>query len=142
MKPFTYERAADPVAAARAVSENPGAKFMAGGTNLLDLMKGGMIMGAGSGLTEESILDPRHGQFVNHDLAEYHVPVQADIPAVEVLILPEREEKANPLGTKGIGEIGIVGVAAAIANAVFNATGVRVREAPVTLDKVLVGLPG
>lgn len=104
-------------------------------------LMGGMIMGAGSGLIEESILDPRHGQFVNHDLAEYHVPVQADIPSVEVLILPEREEQANPLGAKGIGEIGIVGVAAAIANAVFNATGVRVREAPVTLDKVLTGLP-
>jgi xanthine dehydrogenase YagR molybdenum-binding subunit len=98
---------------------------------------GGMIMGIGAGLHEESIVDPRHGQFVNRDFAEYHIPVHADIRNLDVLFVPEREELANPLGTKGLGEIGIVGVSAAIANAVFNATGVRVRGAPVTLDKIL-----
>ncbi|MGK6353844.1 xanthine dehydrogenase family protein molybdopterin-binding subunit [Sphingomonas sp. DT-207] len=98
---------------------------------------GGMIMGIGSGLHEESVVDPRHGQFVNRDLAEYHIPVHADIRNLDVLFIPEREEVLNPLGTKGLGEIGIVGVSAAIANAVFNATGVRVRAAPVTLDKLV-----
>lgn len=101
---------------------------------------GGMIMGIGAGLTEESILDPRDGSFVNHDLAEYHVPVHADIGEIDAICLPEDEPYANPLGIKGLGEVGIVGAGAAIANAVYNATGVRVRDLPVTLDKVLAGL--
>jgi xanthine dehydrogenase YagR molybdenum-binding subunit len=87
-------------------------------------------------------LDTRDGSFVNHDLAEYHVPVNADVPAeIDAIFIPEHDDKANPLGIKGLGEVGIVGAGAAIANAVFNATGVRVREFPVTLDKVLAGLP-
>jgi xanthine dehydrogenase YagR molybdenum-binding subunit len=102
---------------------------------------GGMIMGVGAGLTEESVVDVRDGSFVNHDLAEYHVPVHADIPEIEAICLEEQEPYANPLGIKGLGEVGIVGVAAALANAVYNATGVRVREFPITLDKVLNGLP-
>jgi xanthine dehydrogenase YagR molybdenum-binding subunit len=102
---------------------------------------GGMIMGIGAALTEESVLDTRDGSFVNHDLAEYHVPVNADIGEIDAIFLPEREEYANPLGIKGLGEVGIVGAAAAVANAVFNATGVRVRSLPITLDKVLSSLP-
>ena len=102
---------------------------------------GGMIMGIGAGLTEESVVDLRDGSYVNHDLAEYHVPVNADTPRIEAICLDEKEPYANPLGIKGLGEVGIVGVAAALANAVYNATGVRVREFPITLDKVLGGLP-
>ena len=102
---------------------------------------GGIIMGIGQALTEETVLDPRWGQWVNRDLGEYHVPVQADVPSVEALFVEERDDQVNALGIKGVGEVGIVGVAAAIANAVFNATGVRVRDLPITLDKVLGGLP-
>lgn len=102
---------------------------------------GGITMGVGQALTEETILDPRWGQWVNRDLGEYHVPVQADVPSIEALFVEEQDDQVNALGIKGVGEIGIVGVAAAIANAVFNATGVRVRDLPITLDKVLAGLP-
>ena len=101
---------------------------------------GGMIFGIGAALTEELVMDGRTGHFVNHDLAEYHVPVHADVPAIEAVFLPELDDKANPLKSKGIGELGISGAGAAIANAVFNATGVRVRDYPLTLDKVLAGL--
>eukprot|EP01037_Dinobryon_pediforme_P005923 gene5923-5992_t len=104
-------------------------------------VKGGIIMGVGQALTEETVLDPRWGQWVNRDLGEYHVPVHADIPPIEVLFVEEHDDKVNALGIKGVGEVGIVGAAAAIANAVFNATGVRVRDLPITLDKVLAGLP-
>jgi xanthine dehydrogenase YagR molybdenum-binding subunit len=100
---------------------------------------GGMIWGIGNALHEEGVLDLRHGMFVNHDLAEYHVPVHADIPAIEVVFLPELDDKANPLKIKGLGELGISGAGAAVANAVFNATGVRIRDYPLTLDKVLAG---
>jgi xanthine dehydrogenase YagR molybdenum-binding subunit len=75
--------------------------------------------------------------FINHDLAEYHLPVNADIGELDVVLIPEADDHLNPIGTKGPGEIGIVGVAAAVGNAVYNATGVRVREFPITLDKVL-----
>jgi xanthine dehydrogenase YagR molybdenum-binding subunit len=102
---------------------------------------GGMIMGIGSGIMEESIVDKRDGSFVNHDLAEYHVPVHADIPEIDAIMLDEREDKANPIGIKGLGEVGIVGAGAAIANAVFNATGIRVRSFPITLDKLIGQLP-
>jgi xanthine dehydrogenase YagR molybdenum-binding subunit len=103
---------------------------------------GGMIWGVGTALEEEAALDARHGMFANHDLAGYHVPVHADIPAsLDAVLLPEVDDKANPLKIKGVGELGISGAAAAVANAVFNATGVRVREFPITLDKVLAGLP-
>jgi xanthine dehydrogenase YagR molybdenum-binding subunit len=98
---------------------------------------GGMVMGVGMALHEESVVDPRYGHFVNHDLAEYHVPVHADIPAIDAVFLEERDDKINPLGAKGVGELGIVGAAAAVANAVCNATGVRVRSLPITLDKLL-----
>jgi xanthine dehydrogenase YagR molybdenum-binding subunit len=101
---------------------------------------GGMIWGIGNALHEEAIVDPRHGFFVNHDLAEYHVPVHADIPAIEAIIVPEVDDKANPLKIKGVGELGISGAGAAVANAIFNATGVRIRDYPLTLDKVLAGL--
>ncbi len=99
-------------------------------------MIGGMIWGVGAALMEETVLDPRHGHFVNHDLAEYHVPVHADVPSVEAVFLPEEDDKGNPLGAKGIGELGNCGAGAAVANAIYNATGVRVRDFPITLDKI------
>ncbi|HZY18435.1 MAG TPA: xanthine dehydrogenase family protein molybdopterin-binding subunit [Ramlibacter sp.] len=101
---------------------------------------GGMIWGVGSALHEEGALDARYGYFANHDLAEYHIPVHADIPAIEAVFLPELDDKANPLKIKGVGELGISGAGAAVANAIFNATGVRIRDYPMTLDKVLAGL--
>lgn len=97
---------------------------------------GGVVMGIGSALEEESMLDHRIGRFMNHNLGEYHVPVHADIYDIDVIFV-EEEDKANPLGVKGLGEIGIVGTAAAIANAVFHATGRRVRDLPITVDKLL-----
>lgn len=103
---------------------------------------GGMTWGIGSALMEETLLDTRHGHFVNHDLAEYLIPVNADIRNMEVLFLEEPDENANRLGAKGLGELGVCGAGAAVANAVYNATGVRVRTFPVTLDKVLAGLDG
>ena len=102
---------------------------------------GGMIWGVGTALHEEAALDARFGFFANHDIAEYHVPVHADIPAIEAVLLPEVDDKANPLKIKGLGELGISGAAGAVANAIYNATGVRVREFPVTLDKLLPALP-
>lgn len=101
---------------------------------------GGMIFGVGSALTEETVLDQRYGAFVNHDLGEYHVPVNADIVNMDAYFLPELDDKANPLKIKGLGEVGISGAGAAIANAVYNATGVRIRDYPLTLDKVLAGM--
>ncbi|HEY8047547.1 MAG TPA: xanthine dehydrogenase family protein molybdopterin-binding subunit, partial [Ramlibacter sp.] len=101
---------------------------------------GGMIWGVGSALHEEAVVDPRYGYFVNHDIAEYHVPVHADIPAIEAIFLPEVDDKANPLKIKGIGELGISGAGAAVANAIFNATGVRIRDYPLRLDRILAGL--
>ena len=100
---------------------------------------GGMTMGVGMALHEESVIDPRFGDYVNHDLASYHVPVEADIGEIDVSWLDEADDKVNPLGTKGIGEIGIVGTAAAVASAVWHATGIRVRGLPITLDKLLLG---
>ncbi|MET0332602.1 MAG: xanthine dehydrogenase family protein molybdopterin-binding subunit [Dyella sp.] len=102
---------------------------------------GGMTFGIGSALTEELIHDSRSGKIVNRDLAEYHVAVNADVPQLEVILLPERDTHANPLHAKGLGELGICGAGAAIANAVYNATGIRVREFPITLDKLLPFLP-
>jgi xanthine dehydrogenase YagR molybdenum-binding subunit len=101
---------------------------------------GAMIWGVGTALHEEAALDARHGFFANHDIAEYHVPVHADIPAIDAILLPEVDDKANPLKIKGLGELGISGAAAAVANAVYNACGVRVRTFPITLDKILPGL--
>jgi xanthine dehydrogenase YagR molybdenum-binding subunit len=98
---------------------------------------GGIVWGIGMALEEESLMDHNYGRFINHDLAEYHVPVNADIAELDVIFVPEEDDKVNPLGIKGLGEIGIIGVAAAISNAVFHATGKRVRDLPITLDKLL-----
>lgn len=100
-------------------------------------LMGGIVWGMGMALFEESLLDPRYGRIVNNNLAEYHVPVNADVPDIDILVLDEVDPHINPLGAKGIGEIGITGVPAAIANAVYHATGRRVRELPITLDKLL-----
>ena len=97
---------------------------------------GGVVMGIGSALEEESMMDTRIGRFMNHNLGEYHVPVNADIHDIEVIFV-EEEDRANPLGVKGLGEIGVVGTAAAIANAVFHATGKRIRHLPITVDKII-----
>ena len=102
---------------------------------------GAMTMGAGSALMEELAIDKRFGFFVNHDLAGYEVPVHADIPHQEVIFLDETDPTTSPMKAKGVGELGICGVAAAVANAVYNATGVRVRDYPITLDKLLDKLP-
>ncbi len=98
---------------------------------------GAMTMGVGAALTEHAVVDKRFGYFVNHDMAEYHVPVHADIPSQDVLFLEELDNKSSPLKAKGVGELGICGAAAAVANAVYNATGVRIRDYPLTLDKLL-----
>ena len=102
---------------------------------------GGMLWGVGSALHEDAVVDMRSGAFVNHDLAGYHVPVHADVPtAVEAVMLAGFDDKSSPLGCKGVGELGICGAGAAIANAVYNACGVRVRDYPITPDKVLNGM--
>ena len=90
---------------------------------------------------EELAVDKRIGFFVNHDLAGYEVPVHADIPHQEVIFLDETDPISSPMKAKGVGELGICGVGAAVANAIYNATGVRVRDYPITLDKLLDGLP-
>ncbi len=102
---------------------------------------GGMTFGIGCALTEDLIHDTRNGKLVNRDLAEYHVPVNADIPQLEVHFLDERDIHANPIHAKGIGELGISGAAPAVVNAIYNACGVRVRDLPLTCDKLLAGLP-
>ncbi|MFN3635852.1 MAG: molybdopterin cofactor-binding domain-containing protein, partial [Rhizobium rhizophilum] len=102
---------------------------------------GAMTMGVGAALSEELAVDTRRGFFVNHDLAGYEVAVHADIPHQEVIFLDETDPMSSPMKAKGVGELGLCGVSAAIANAVYNATGVRVRDYPVTLDKLIDGLP-
>jgi len=102
---------------------------------------GAITFGIGSALTEELVHDTRNGKAVNHDLAEYHVPVNADVPQIEVHFLEERDIHTNPLHAKGIGELGISGAPAAVANAIHNACGVRIRDFPLTLDKILGALP-
>jgi len=98
---------------------------------------GGTIMGTGMGLTEGVVIDHRYGRLVNNDFANYHVPVQADIPQCEALFVNKPDPYINPMGAKGMGEIATIGVAAALANAVFNATGKRVRDLPITPDKLV-----
>jgi xanthine dehydrogenase YagR molybdenum-binding subunit len=98
---------------------------------------GGIVWGIGMALEEYSVMDNQYGRFINHDLAEYHVPVNADVHDVEVIFVEEEDKIVNPIGAKGLGEIGIVSVAPAIANAIFHATGKRVRALPITLDKLM-----
>jgi xanthine dehydrogenase YagR molybdenum-binding subunit len=98
---------------------------------------GGVVWGIGMALQEESVIDHTLGRFINHNLAEYHVPVNADVRDLEVIFVNEQDNIVNPLGAKGLGEIGLVGVAAAVANAIFHATGRRVRDLPITPDKLL-----
>jgi xanthine dehydrogenase YagR molybdenum-binding subunit len=98
---------------------------------------GGMIMGIGMALQEESVLDREFGDYLNHDLAQYHVPVNADIRDIQAHWIDEDDPHLNPMGAKGIGEIGIVGAAAAVANAVHDATGIRFRELPIRPDRLL-----
>jgi xanthine dehydrogenase YagR molybdenum-binding subunit len=98
---------------------------------------GGVVGGIGMALHEETLTDHRFGRFMTHNLADYHVPVNADVQAIEVIFVDEKDEEINPLGVKGVGEIGIVGTAAAIANAIYHATGKRVRDLPITIDKLL-----
>ena len=103
----------------------------------LSQLQGGIVWGVSQALFEESVLDQRYGRFVNGNLADYHVPVNADIGQIEVTFVDENDGKFNPLGARGIGEIGITGVAGALSNAVYHATGKRVRDLPITLDKLL-----
>ncbi|KRR22102.1 aldehyde oxidoreductase molybdenum-binding subunit PaoC [Bradyrhizobium retamae] len=102
---------------------------------------GAMTMGVGAALMEELVVDERAGFFVNHDLAGYEVPVHADIPHQDMIFLDETDPMSSPMKAKGVAELGICGVAAAVANAVYNATGVRVRDYPITLDKLLEEMP-
>jgi xanthine dehydrogenase YagR molybdenum-binding subunit len=97
---------------------------------------GGVVFGIGSALHEDSMADHVLGRFMNHNFAEYHIPTNADVPDIDVIFVDEPDDKANPLGVKGLGEIGVVGTAAAIANAIFHATGKRVRSLPITIDKL------
>jgi xanthine dehydrogenase YagR molybdenum-binding subunit len=98
---------------------------------------GGVVMGIGMALHEEAMTDHRLGKIMNHNFAEYHIPAHADIDDIEVIFVDEHDEKVSPLGVKGLGEIGIVGTASAVANAIFHATGKRIRDFPITIDKLL-----
>jgi len=103
-------------------------------------MIGGMTWGIGSALIEENIVDQRYGSFINQDLASYHVAVNADVGEMDVLFLHEDDPNGSPLGSKGIGELGICGAGAAVINAIHNATGARIRNFPATPDKLLTAL--
>jgi xanthine dehydrogenase YagR molybdenum-binding subunit len=98
-------------------------------------------MGIGMALTEQTLVDERTGRTINPSLADYHIPTHADVPRIDVLFV-DRPDPQTPLGAKGIGELGIVGAAAAIANAVYHATGQRVRDLPITPDKLLARSSG
>jgi xanthine dehydrogenase YagR molybdenum-binding subunit len=98
---------------------------------------GGVVMGIGMALHEETVMDHRLGRFMTHNFADYHIPVNADIAEIDVIFVDEPDPEVSPLGVKGVGEIGIVGTAAAVANAIFHATGKRVRSLPITIDKLL-----
>jgi xanthine dehydrogenase YagR molybdenum-binding subunit len=100
---------------------------------------GGVVWGIGMALHEETFTDHRLGRFMNHNLAEYHVPVNADVHDIEVIFVAEQDDQVSPMGVKGLGEIGIVGTPAALANAVYHATRRRIRSLPITIDKVLAG---
>jgi xanthine dehydrogenase YagR molybdenum-binding subunit len=98
---------------------------------------GGAIWGLSSALLEETQMDQGTARYVNTNLADYLVPVNADVPSIDIIMVPEKDERVNPLGIKGIGEIGIVGMNAAVANAVFHATGKRIRTLPIRAEKLL-----
>ena len=98
---------------------------------------GGVVWGLGMALTEESVLDPRSGRFVNGNLAEYHVMVNADIGDIDLAFVDEVDPHVNSLGAKGLGEVSMTGVTGAVANAIYNATGRRIRDLPITLDKLI-----
>jgi xanthine dehydrogenase YagR molybdenum-binding subunit len=100
-------------------------------------MIGGIVYGLSMALFEHTAIDRRTGRYLNADLSEYLVPVNADVPDIDVILLDEADRHVNPIGVKGIGEMGTTGVAAAVANAVYHATGIRVRDLPITLDKLL-----
>jgi xanthine dehydrogenase YagR molybdenum-binding subunit len=100
-----------------------------------------MIWGVGAALSEGNAIDPRYGSLINQDLGGYLAPVHADIVDLDAYFIPEVDDKANPLGIKGVGEVGICGAGAAVANAVYNACGARLRDYPITPDKVLPFLP-
>jgi xanthine dehydrogenase YagR molybdenum-binding subunit len=100
-------------------------------------LQGGMIWGVSFALHEQAVMDPRSGRPMNANLAEYHIPVNADVPSVEALLVEEDDPHVNPLGIKGVGEIGITGSAGAVANAVWHATGIRVRKFPISLDRLM-----
>jgi len=121
---------------ARVVSAVDGGKILNPITARSQII-GGVVWGIGMALTEEGVLDHRYGKYVNANLGDYHVATNADVPQVEVIFIDKKDPVTNPMGTKGIGEVGIVGVAAAVVNAVFNATGIRVRDLPITPDKLI-----
>src|SRR4029077_14076656 len=98
-------------------------------------MQGGVMWGIGMALLEETHVDPRTGRYLNADLAEYHVPVNADVGTIDVHFVDEKDANVNPIGVKGAGEIGITGVAASIANAVYHATGKRIRDLPIRVER-------
>ncbi len=102
---------------------------------------GGVVMGLGMALHEEGMIDHRTGRIMNHNIAEYHVPAHADVHDIDVIFIEEEDRMASPIGVKGLGEIGIIGVGAAVANAIFHATGTRHRHFPITVDKIMEGLP-
>jgi xanthine dehydrogenase YagR molybdenum-binding subunit len=120
----------------RVVGAYAAGKFLNRKTGRSQLL-GGIVWGIGQALQEHTELDPRSARVVTKELQDYHFPVNADVPALDVIMIDEDDPHVNDVGAKGIGEIGIVGVAAAIANAVYHATGKRVRELPITLDKLL-----
>jgi xanthine dehydrogenase YagR molybdenum-binding subunit len=100
-------------------------------------MIGGVVGGIGMALMEEGIIDHRYGKWVNNNFADYHVPVHADVPHIETLFVNKPDPIINPMGAKGMGEIALIGFAAAVANAVYHATGKRIRELPITVEKLM-----
>lgn len=100
-------------------------------------MLGSVVWGIGIALMEEGIVDHRFGRYVNNNLADYHVPTNADVPAIDVHFIDKADTVIDPMGAKGLGEIGLIGFTAAIANAVYHATGKRIRQLPITADKLI-----
>src|SRR5262245_37640481 len=120
----------------RVVSAVAGGRILNTKTASSQIM-GGVVWGIGMALHEETLIDHHFGRIMNANIAEYHVPVNADVHDIKVIFVEEQDATINPLGIKGLGEIGIVGVAAAVANAVYHSTGKRVRDLPITLDKLM-----